>query len=87
MTIGHPHNDGLYPTTNTALAAWLYSQGFQLTDVDASSFPSVFYFESSSPKLQESVRDFQVGKAEGNIATFYRSYKRLLSMIKTGYVR
>jgi len=78
------NSSNVYSTTDTALAAWLYSQGFELTDVDSSNFPSVFYFENSNPKLQQTVHDFQCGKAEGNVIVFFRAYKKLLSMIKVG---
>jgi len=78
------NNLEIFSTTDTALAAWLYSQGFDLADVDSSKFPSVFYFSNSDPKLQESVRTFQCGKAEGDILAFFRAYKKLLAFIKVG---
>ena len=81
MTI--ENSDGeYYSTTDTALAAWLYSQGFELLDVKTESFPSIFVFKNSSPQLTDLVRDYQCGKAEGNISVFYRAYKKLLRMIK-----
>jgi len=76
-------NNDCYLTTDTALAAWLYTQGFELVDIKTESFPSVFYFENSNSKLTESVRIFQRGEAEGNILTFFRAYRRLVGMIKT----
>ena len=74
--------ENAYKTTDTALAAYLYSEGFELLEVDGSNFPSVFYFENSNPKLSEYIRNFQIGKAEGNIAIFFKSYKTMLARIK-----
>ena len=71
-------------TTDTALAAYLHSEGFELLDVDSFKFPSVFHFENENPQINEFARKFQVGKAEGNIATFFRSYKLMLARIKNG---
>jgi len=73
----------VYSTSDTALAAWLFSSGFELLEVDGSKFPVVFHFENSSQELYKLVRAFQVGKAEGNIAAFYRAYKIMLSKVKT----
>ena len=75
-------NNNHYSTPDTAQAAWLYSQGFELLDVETAGFPSIFLFENSSPKLMEAVCLFQRGEAEGNISTFFRAYKKLLRMIK-----
>lgn len=72
----------VYSTTNTALAAYLHSEGFELLDVDTSGFPSVFNFKNDNPKLMDYVRAFQVAKARGNIAIFFRSYKLLLAQIR-----
>lgn len=72
----------IFSTPNTALAAWLYSQGFDLLEIDNTNFPTVFHFEDSSKALHSAVRDFQVGRAEGDIVAFYRAYKVLLDKIK-----
>jgi hypothetical protein len=77
-------NNNRFSTTDTALAAWLYSQGFDLLDVEAENFPSNFVFENSSPHLAEAVKTFQCGKAEGNITVFFLAYKKLLRMVKVG---
>lgn len=77
----------VYSTANTALAAYLHSEGFELLDVDTSHFPSIFHFKNDNPKLMVCVRDFQVAKAVGNIATFFRSYKMMLAEIKDGVRR
>jgi len=73
----------LYSTADTALAAWLYSNGLELTRVDNSEFPTIFYFENSNPKLPGLVNVFQSGEAVGNITNFYRAYKLMLARIKS----
>lgn len=73
-----------YDTRDTALAAYLHSEGFELLDVDSSNFPTVFYFGNDNSQLSKFIRDFQVGKAIGNIAVFFRSYKIMLARIKEG---
>jgi hypothetical protein len=77
----------LYSTNNTALAAYLHSEGFELLDVDTSDFPAIFNFRNDNPKLMEFVRAFQVGKAEGNIGLFFRSYRIMIAEIKDGRKR
>ena len=71
-----------YFTTNTALAAYLQSEGF-VPDIDNSN-PNrcIFIFENSDPILTKCIRDFETGKAIGNIATFFYCYKRILSKIR-----
>ena len=75
-------SESTYSTADTALAAWLYANGFQLLKIDRSEFPSIFHFEDSSEELTQLVHDFQAGKAEGNIIIFFRAYKILLGKIK-----
>jgi len=73
----------IFSTPNTALAAYLISEGFELTDKDTSN-PShiVFIFHNSSVKLSELVHAFNIGKATGNIATFYHIYRELIDLTR-----
>ncbi len=74
-----------YATTDTAIAAYLQSEGFTLTDVDASNpRHCIFHFQNDNPKLSEFVHNFEIGQALGNIATFFFCYKRLLVRVKVG---
>jgi len=76
---------GQYSTRDTALAAWLYSNGYPLADVDRRNIPVVFYFTRDSKKMGNLIRDFQVGRAEGNVVLFFRAYKKMLFFIKEGF--
>lgn len=83
-TISELDNDGSYTTTDTAEASWLYSQGFELTDVIVKDFkrtgePSIFVFKNNSPDIKRAAFLFQCGKAEGDILAFFRAYKRMLA--------
>jgi len=73
----------IFSTPNTALAAYLISEGFELTDKDTSN-PShiVFIFHNSSVKLSELVHAFNIGKATGNITTFYHVYRDLVDLTR-----
>lgn len=82
MAIYDSNNDKFFTTRDTALAAWLYSQGFDLLGVEREDSASSFHFDNTTQALRESVRLFQAGKAEGNILIFYRAYKKMLRHAK-----
>ena len=74
-----------YSTRDTALAAWLISQGFELLKVERDNPSSVaFLFEDNGKGLTGAVKEFQLGTPEGNILAFFRAYKNLLTMIRRG---
>lgn len=82
--------DGDFSTRNTALAAYLYYEGFTLLDVEINEHPynpnytiATFVFDSSG-KLLECARLFQVAKAEGNLVLFHEAYRKCLKMTKMG---
>lgn len=77
-----PHSE--YSTTDIALAAYLYSEGFELAFVDESKFPATFIFKNDSPKLTDCIALWERAKAEGNLFQFYRSYKTMIARIKDG---
>lgn len=78
----NPHS---FETSDTALAAYLHTCGFQLEDVITVNFPAIFVFKNSDKELEQAVHDYQAGKAEGNIAIFFMNYKRMLARLKDGY--
>lgn len=77
------NTDGNYSTKSTALAAYLYMEGFQLIDVETDGFPSLFVFESSKQLLQ-CAHNFQIAKVEGNLVVFFEAYRKCLRMIRVG---
>ena len=75
--------DGNFSTKNTSLAAYLLIEGFTLLDVFNEKFPTVFVFESNG-LLPDCVRNFQIGKAEGNLVLYFEAYRKCLRMTKVG---
>ena len=76
-----------FSTSDTALAAWLVSQGFELLDLDFSRSSSVaFLFSNDTEVLSQAVKTFQLGEAEGNVLAFFRAYKRMLLKIREGKI-
>lgn len=71
-----------FHTTDTALAAYLSIKGHPFTSTpNHGQFTFIF---RDTPKLRTLVHSFEAGYAEGNVAMFYREYKRLLKMVKNG---
>lgn len=74
-------NHATFSTPNTALAAYLLSEGFELASKDVTNPQEIsFVFNNTSPKLSELVRAFNMGTAQGNITTFYYNYRKLVSI-------
>jgi hypothetical protein len=78
-----------YPTTDTSLAAWLYSQGYQLIDSKRDAIPlkhggkpTVFFFEKNA-KIDEHIRQWQIGEAVGNCCLYEQAKKTLLNIVHT----
>jgi len=78
--------DGTFLTKETALAAYLYTEGFELIDVIVNKFePSIFLFEDSS-QLQIKAKDFRAFKAIVNAHQYYEAYRKCLVMVKHGKI-
>lgn len=76
------NHDQHFTTSNTALAAYLQSLGYELLDIDRSEpFRCLFFFPDNDG-LAEAAHKFELGTALGNIPSFYTSYKRLLKRVK-----
>jgi len=81
-------HDRHYSTPNTALAAYLLTEGFTLLSITTSPNPkviggieAVFTFQDD-PHLLDCVRLWQTGQAEGNLIVFFGNYKRFLGEVK-----
>ena len=83
MKVEEKVSSEIYRTPDTALAAWLLSQGFTLLELDDSKpFSISFLFKDDSTELPKCIHDFQAAKAEGNIVAFFRAYRRLVARVK-----
>lgn len=67
-----------FSTSDTPLAAYLLSQGFNLTDVNYSEPRVAFIFDNSNGRLQEHVRLFLSGKALVEPARYLSNYRMLV---------
>ena len=69
-------------TSDTALAAWLYTSGIIYTEI-TSDFPAEFIFpRNNGNKLDELINIFQRGEAYGNIVAYIRNYHILTQKVK-----
>jgi len=67
-------------TQNTALAAYLITEGFELLEALVEQNPVSFIFEDCN-SLRGCVRCWQAGKAEGNLCIFFDNYRTLIKKI------
>ena len=70
-----------YYTKDTVLASWLYMNGITLEKVTTEN-PAQMVFNGDQVMLQNLIDEFQSGNPHGNIITFFRAYKDILSQIK-----
>ena len=79
------NNEKTFPTPNSALAAWLWSQGFEPIQFIITQHPGLTVFENSDA-LKQCRRLWEVGKAEGNCNTFYSRYRTILERLAASRV-
>ncbi len=72
-----------YRTSDTPLATYLYAEGFQIIDIDYSNPRAEFVFKNDNATLQESVRLYNIGKADVDAATFARLLRKLTKLVVT----
>lgn len=75
-------NSKEFRTSDTPLAAYLLSEGFEPQDIDYSNpqrADIIFPIDSSS--MATYVREYQLGKAIGNIVAFYNAHRYLIHLI------
>ena len=76
--------DSKYSTSDTQLAAYLQTEGFELIDVITAQ-RSVFYFKNDNSKLQEYIRLYHAGKARVEPSLYMRNYRQLVRKAREGY--
>lgn len=77
MTVENNH----YKTSDTALAAYLVTEGNKLLNIDYSQPRYEFTFPQSEP-LQECVSKFIIGAARTDPAVFNKVNKKLLRIVR-----
>ena len=81
-----PSND-VFKTSDTALAAYLVSEGFNTPEIQ---FPNgngraYFIFLKANFDIEKYVADYDTARANGNIVLFFNAYQTLLRRIKERY--
>jgi hypothetical protein len=75
-----------YKTTDTALTAYLQTEGYAILDLDASTQRATFTINilEDDPKLVELVGLFYAGRAKVEPTTFLRNYRILSRQAREG---
>ena len=73
--------ESTYQTSNTAIAAYLLTIGFELLGNELNdSGQVVFSFRNSDGDLSGAVHAWNTTNAPGNCAVYYHSYRKLVSI-------
>ena len=74
-----------FRTTDTALAAFLTSEGF-VADLEFNGGSrATFAFNGASAKIKKLITDFDTARAKGNVVLFFNAYQTLLRRIRERY--
>ncbi len=77
-----PSKKAAWPTPDTALAAYLITEGFGQPEIRRFSDGCVFYFWVEDHNgIEDIVRGYDSGKALVNAYMFYHNYKKLLDRV------
>lgn len=71
-----------FSTSDTPLAAYLISEGFELLRIDYEGFRAFFVFDGSDEILQRVVSDYNRAVALGNIVAYEKARKGLVARVK-----
>ena len=74
-----------FRTSDTALAAYLVSEGNGTPDIEFINGSRAFFTFPKSSKLEVSIDKFDTAQAKGNIVLFFSAYQSLLRRIKERY--
>ena len=71
-----------FKTTDTSLAAYLYTEGYSIKDVEYSGPRATIIFEDSNPDILGHERLYYTGKSAVDAATYSRIHKRLSKIFR-----
>lgn len=77
--------DSDFRTSDTALAAYLASEGFGSPNIEYNGSRAYFLFSRENPKIEDYISAFDTARATGNIVLFFNAYQTLLRRIKEKY--
>ena len=78
-------NQDKYKTSDTALAAYLITEGFGIPDIEYNGSRAFFIFSKENPQLEKYINDWDTARAITNAALFFYAYQNLLRRIKERY--
>ncbi len=75
-----------FQTSDTALAAYLQTEGYLVFDQDYNDIRVIFILDvdESNPKLQELIRLYMSGKSQVEPTNYLRNYKTLSKIARRG---
>ena len=71
-----------FRTSDTALAAYLISEGYGVPDIDYNGSRAYFIFSKENPQIEKAIGDWDTARAETNAVLFFNAYQSLLRRIK-----
>lgn len=75
-----------FKTSDTALAAYLVSEGYGTPEIEYSNGSRAFFiFSKESPKIDNSISSWDTARARGNVVMFFQAYQTLLRRIRERY--
>ena len=74
-----------FRTSDTALAAYLISEGYGVPDIDYNGSRAYFLFSKENPQIEKSIGDWDTARAVTNAVLLFNAYQSLLRRIKERY--
>ncbi len=75
-----------FRTSDTALAAYLVSEGFGTPEIEFNNGSRAFFiFSKEDPKIDDSINSWDTGRATGHVVMFFQAYQTLLRRIRERY--
>ena len=71
-----------FRTSDTALSAYLVSEGFGTPEIEFTGSRASFSFSKDNPKIDQFISNFDTARAKGNIVLFFNAYQVLLRRIR-----
>jgi hypothetical protein len=75
-----------FRTSDTALAAYLVSEGYGTPEIEFNNGSRAFFvFSKDNPKIDTSINAWDTARARGNVVMFFQAYQTLLRRIRERY--
>jgi hypothetical protein len=75
-----------FRTSDTALAAYLVSEGFGTPEIEFTNGSRAFFiFSRNNLKIDNSINAWDAVEAKGNVVKFFQAYQTLLRRIRERY--